>query len=425
MHNRKYVHTVGWPALATLLTVVSGMAFSLWWPAVVRHKSFYWLTPGDAWTTVRTAHYVGWGALSYVYQSRAAFVTLPAFATLLTPIVALTSHLGLSEASPGILLYKPAAWLIIGPFFLLMSGIGLFGLDTLTRRVGIGPQTRIGLTLGEAIVLWPTIALWGHPEDVIAVGLIGFALVAMIDGRWALAAWLLGGAIAMQLLALLVIPIFLGVAGLRRAAPLLARACVLPGFFAVAVLIPDYHDATKVLLKQPGYPLINHPTPWLALSPVIGPHIVAAGPSRVLAGAFALLAGWYASRHRDDLLRILIATGGVLVARCAFESIIVPYYVMPPLAFLFVAAYQLGRIRALIGFIGALAVTVMTHYHLRPWFYYSEMMSLFAVVLLVVAIRPPRPLAVDLLCENAAVTDLREAALEPEEENGRVVALNC
>ncbi len=75
---------IWWLAAVTAGVVVTGMAYSLWWATVVRHQSFYWITPGDMWYTVRTAHWIGWGSLSFVYSNyRSALVTLPGFELLL------------------------------------------------------------------------------------------------------------------------------------------------------------------------------------------------------------------------------------------------------------------------------------------------------------------------------------------------------
>src|ERR1700730_11516135 len=178
------------PTLLTVLTVISGMAYSLWWPSVVRHQSFYWMTPGDLWSTVRTAHYVGWGGLSFVYSSRAVFVTLPGFATLLSPVVLLASALHLSESAPGVFLPKPEVWLLVGPFCMIVSSVALFGLDALARHVGMTTSSRRLLLVAEAAALWPATVIWGHPEDAAAVGLLAFAFVAMNERRWGLTGWL-------------------------------------------------------------------------------------------------------------------------------------------------------------------------------------------------------------------------------------------
>jgi hypothetical protein len=362
------------------------MAYSVWWPAVVRHDAHYWLTPGDFWSTLRAAHYVGWGGLSFVYSSRAVFVTLPGFATLLSPLALLGSRLGLTESAPGIFLPKPQIWLLVGPIALLLSGVALFGLDALAVRVRISTSSRHLLLVAEAVLLWPTTALWGHPEDAIAIGLLAFALVAVWDGHWAIAGWLLGGAVAMQLLALLAVPLFIGLAGARKAGPLLARAAILPGFFAVAVLVPNFHRSLSVLTKQPTFPQVDHPTPWVHLSPALAPHVVAAGPSRLLAVAVALGAGWLARRWRDNLLFVVYALAVVFAARCVFESVMVPYYVMPAVALAVLVSFAGGWARRLTTMTAALALTVVTFYRVGEWRYYGEMTLLFVLVL--IAARP-------------------------------------
>jgi hypothetical protein len=357
------------------------MAYSVWWPAVVRHNGRYWVTPGDFWSTLRAAHYVGWGGLSFVYSSRAVFVTLPGFATILSPFAMLGSRFGLTESAPGIFLPTPEIWLLVGPIALLLSGVALFGLDALAARLGVTQSSRWILLVAEAIVLWPATAIWGHPEDAIALGLLAFALVAMWDGRWALAGWLLGAAIAMQLLVVLAIPVVVGVAGARKAGPILARASVLPGFFAAAVLVPNFHRSVMVLTRQPTFPQIDHPTPWVHLSPTLAPHVVAAGPSRLLAVAVALGAGWMARRWRDDLAMVVYALAVVFAARCIFESVMVPYYVMPAVGMAVLVSFVGGWARRLTTLTAALALTVVTFYRVGEWRYYVEMVGLLAAML--------------------------------------------
>jgi hypothetical protein len=377
LHTRRFV----WPSLLTLATCASGMAYSIWWPAVVRHNSRYWVTPGDFWSTIRAAHYVGWGGLSFVYSSRAVFVTLPGFATLLSPFAMFGSRLGLTESAPGIYLPNPQIWLLVGPVALLMSGVALFGLDALAIRSGVGTSSRRALLVAEAVLLWPATAVWGHPEDAVAIGLLAFALVAVWDDRWAIAGWVLGVAIAMQLLVLLAVPIFIGVAGARKAGPLLTRASILPGFFAIAVIVPNFDRSLAVLTKQPTFPLIDHPTPWVHLSPTLAPHVVAAGPSRLLAGAVALGAGWMARRWRDDLPMVVFALAVVFAGRCIFESVMVPYYVMPTVCMAVLVSFVGGWARRLTTLTAAVVLTVVTFYRVGEWRYYVEMVGLLAVML--------------------------------------------
>src|ERR1700691_3221386 len=189
-----------WVVAVSAAFVLSGMAYSLWWAPVVRHQSS-WIVPGDIWYAVRTAHWIGWGALSYVYSNiRAGLITLPGFEMLLTPFVLLSSALGLSESAPGLLPnLQPQAWLIIGPVTIASASVALFAFDSLARRVRVSKCRRMGLTILEAAAMWPAVVMWGHPEDVLAVGLLVFALDRLLAGREVAAGWLLGGAMAMQL----------------------------------------------------------------------------------------------------------------------------------------------------------------------------------------------------------------------------------
>ena len=287
-----------WLVSATLLSVVAGMAYSLWWPILVRHNRTYWLTPGDIWSAVRIAHFVQWGDLSYVYLFHSTLLSLPGFNVLLAPVVALSNVLGLSEQTPTGFAYMPHAWLLVGPVCLAVTGVGLFACDSLARRLGVRLLIRRILTGAELIALWSTIAIWGHPEDVMALGLALFAMLALSKDRRTLAGWLLGAAIAMQLYVVLIVPIFLGVTGLRKALPILARASVIPGFLLIAVLVPDFHDALWVLTKQPGFPTILHPTPWVLLAPHINPIEVSNGPVHLLTLAVAASLGVLARRWR-------------------------------------------------------------------------------------------------------------------------------
>src|SRR3984957_2991825 len=124
------------------------------------------------WFSVRTAHWIGWGSLSFVYSNhRSALVTLPGFELLLTPVVLLSSALHLSEQAPGLLgPGKPTEWLLVGPFSLMCSGLPLFAMDGLARRLGVRVRSRRLLSVALAAAVWPSIAIWGHPEDTLALG---------------------------------------------------------------------------------------------------------------------------------------------------------------------------------------------------------------------------------------------------------------
>jgi hypothetical protein len=374
---------------ATLVIMAVGMAFSLWWPTLVRHHSSYWAVPNDIWSAVRAAHFVQWGGLSYVYSYHSALLTLPGFEIILAPVAALCSALGLSESSITLFLVKPQAWLLIGPFCLATAGVAVFALDALARQFKIARGTRRLLTASVVVAIWPTIAYWGHPEDVIGLGLAIYALLAVSNRRPTLGAWLFGAAIAMQLYLVLLVPIFLGVMGIRKGVPFLARAALLPGFLLVAVLVPDFHDALWTLTKQPAFPSILHPTPWVLLAPHISRLEVSSGPVHFIAVAAAVGIGFLARRWRSDWATIFWLASLACGIRCLFEPAMIPYYVMPTVALAFVVGAKRGRTRCFLTVAAGLGLIVMTYSHSNIWTYWFEMVGLMTAMLW--CARPPAP----------------------------------
>jgi hypothetical protein len=75
-----------------------------------------------------------------------------------------------------------------------------------------------------------------------------------------------------------------------------------------------------------------------------------------------------------------------------FESVMVPYYVMPALYFAVLAAFRAWA-RRLTAVAAAVGVTVMTHYRMGEWTYFAEMTALLVVVL--IASRPTTTHRVD------------------------------
>jgi hypothetical protein len=279
--------------------------------------------------------------------------------------------------------------LLAGPFVLLTAAPALVAFDALGRRLGVSGSRRVVLLIAEAVALWPALAYWGHPEDVAGVALMVFSLTAVADHKWAKAGWLMGGAIAMQILTALVVPILAGAAGAQRRIPFLLRAAFPPGVLLAAVMIPDFHDTWRVLSQQRTFPIINHPTPWVLLSPDIGPHTVAAGPSRIGAVLVALGCGVVANRRRLDLRRVVWLVAVVMAARCFFESVMTPYYVMPAVTIALIAASSRGGWRWIVALVAGIGVTVVTHDHGNMWIYYWLYMTPLLAVLLVVSF-PPR-----------------------------------
>ena len=373
-----------WLTAMTVLVIATGMAYTLWWPAVVRHHASYWVEPGDIWGTVRAAHWIAWGGFSFIYSSGTGLVTLPGFHLLLTPFVMLSSALHLSETAPGFVpQLKPTAWLLIGPVTLVCSAAPLFAFDALARELRISVGRRRLLSLLEAAAVWPALALWGHPEDVLALGLAVLCLVQMQRGHWWAVGWLLGAAIAMQLYVIALVPLFCFTAGLRRSPALLARAALLPGFLFLVVVIPNPHASLHALLDQPNYPRIDYPTPWVLLAPKLSRGVVAAGPGRIVGLLVATALGALASRHRQNLGWLTWLMAAALATRCCFESVMDPYYWGPVVAVTLCVAATVPVYRWTFAAAALAGLTYLSYERTGIWPYWLETTSLLLVAIFV------------------------------------------
>lgn len=367
-----------------IVTVATGMAYSLLWISVVRHQRSAWLIPGDIWGTVRDAHYVSWGALPYIYQSQTELVTLPGLPILLAPVVALSKVLGLTESFGPWVVLHPSAWLLDGPVLLALGSAPLFAVDAWLEDLGIASWRRVAAVLGAAAVVWDMTARWGHPEDAVALAGALYCLLAIRRRRFRQAAWVLGVAACFQPLVILVVPVVAAVAGWRRLGPLALRAGLLPACLAVAVLARDAHDALRAFIEQPNFPLIDQPTPWARLSPALANHTIGAGPARLVALAVACGLGWWAWRWRADWHRLLWLAACMLATRGVFEAVMVPYYVAPALALLVLSAWAtLPAWRALLTTAAAMGAVVLVNHKGTPWTWWLESVGLLLGALLV------------------------------------------
>jgi hypothetical protein len=364
-----------WIAVLTLIVIGTGMAYTLWWPTAFGHH-WYWIVPPDIWGSVRAAHWIGWGDFSYVYSAGTGLVTLPGFEVVLTPVVLLGSVIGLGEGPVAFpIAGRYTDWLLVGPFALACSALGLYGLDALARATRIPQRRRRVLLVLEAAVMWPVIAYWGHPEDVLALGLFALGMGRALQARRVSAAWLVGAAIAMQLYVLAAVPILAGLVGLRRALPLIARVSVIPGTLLLAVLIPDPRD-TLDALNRGSNNVAGHGTPWVLL---VHDH-VSAGSVRMVGLATASALGLLAVRRRSDPLAIIWLAGVALGVRCLFEPVVDPYYVAPAIGFALVGVASCRRAYPVVGVAAGLALTMVTYVRLDVWSYWLLMVGAMAVV---------------------------------------------
>lgn len=416
-------------ALAAMaLVLITGMAFSFfWWPL---HGHAGWDAPGDIWATYRGAHFVGWGDLGGVYASGTALVTFPGITVVLAPVAMLTGALGLSESYP-YMLPHPTAWLVLGPVELLLGSSLLIAVDSLAVQLGLSPRRRLVLSFTEALVVWPLVALWGHPEDGLAMAFAVAAVTSFLRGRFRSCGWLFGLALAFQPLVILMAPLLVAIMpSARQRVSFAVRSVLPPAFLVVPGLVQYWHATVHSLLQQPNYPTVDHATPLLPFAPVIKPgsqirtlvthlrysggayhlirswalvrqvEVVASGPGRMAAMAFACGIGVWVWRQRASVtpFNVVWLMAACLALRCLLEPVMDPFYFVPPLVMMVFSASRGRAWQFTVAGVFAGAITVYSEYHLDPWIWYLPLVACLAAGLGVAApkgavlLRRPRSL---------------------------------
>jgi hypothetical protein len=380
--------------IVSALFVAAAMGWFFLWDPVVHHESV-WSTPGDIWLTFQVAGRVAHGHLGTIYvRDPDNFLTFPGIVFILTPLAALTSalHLSADTAGPVHIFVRPGAWLLLAPFIVVLSTIPLLASDAVAERIGIDPIRRVLLGIGGVAVLWGPVVVWGHPEDVVALGLTLYAILLGFDGRWNGAAWLLGVAVAVQPLVIVALPLLLVMAGLSRARGLLARAVLPPALVLIGPLVANFHLTVKTLFEQPGYPVADQTTPWTSLAPrLFGRGLglaVAAGPGRALLLVLACVLAWWARRWRDRPEMLVWALALVLALRPLTESVMLSYYLYPALAVGVLCATRSVSWRFALAIAVAVFVTISSQWHSLPWATWWILNEAGMVVVVLCGIQP-------------------------------------
>lgn len=365
--------------VALVLCTLVSLAYCFLWGPVVRHEAF-WVVPGDIWSTFRNAHFVGWGDIGTIYDPNYGLLTFPAVVVALAPVAMVSGHFGLSESIGTLTVTHPSAWLLLGPVTFLLGGSCLFAFDALAEELGVDRVDRGLLLAAESAVVFVVVAMWGHPEDMAALGFATYALLMGHRHRWRSAGWLWGAAIAFQPLVLVLVPVAVASCPAGQRVRTAVRA-VLPTVVLMALpLATHWTITTGALLHQGNRTDLDHPTPWIAFSAHLGPNVVSAGPGRILALLAAVALGGLAWRLRPSLWGLVWLGGLALSLRCFFESVMVPFYLGPPFAILLLAATAApGRRRLVVSTAAMVAATVLTHHRLGEWPYWLGMVAFLAV----------------------------------------------
>jgi len=398
------------PAVAMLVVLVTIFAYSLWWAPVVQHQA-EWLSPADLWGQFRAAHYVGWGDEGSIYANGTSLNTFPGIAVLLSPVAMVSGALNLTESFQ-LFLPKPTAWLVLGPASILLSSMLLFPLDAVARRLQVPPRRRSLVMALEAALIWPVVAIWGHPEATLAVAFALYGILAAVDRLWLRAAMLLALGVAFQPLVLVVVPLVLAFVPVRRWLPLAGIVALPSAVLLLAPLAQQWGTTWFQLSRQPGYPARAHPTPWLAWAPVLqhprsvivrelryvrfpdGRHlltmvpvhetsalVIASGPGRIVAMVIACGLGIWIARWRPPLSTVLWCGAVALSLRCALESVLLPYYLLPGLALALVVAATTSMRRFILVIAMSAACTALSYRHSGPWGYYLPIVITLAAAL--------------------------------------------
>jgi hypothetical protein len=385
-----------WPVGLSAIFILVGMVYMFTWNPLVHHSSS-WALGGDLWGIYRGAHYVGWGSLGGLYSSGTGVVAFPGMEVLLAPVALITWHLHMTESYGPYFLAHPSVALVLQPIELVLASTVIFASDALAERLQVAKRRRIGLCVMVGVVAWPTAALWGHAEDALALTFALYAMVAMLDKRWAAMGWLLGFGIVVQPLVGLMIPLLIGATPRGQRLVLAVRSAALSVVLVGVAFLGDAADTYRQVVQQPTPPSVNHATPWAALAPKLtsgavrtihgaalvpglghpamsavtatGVQVVevSGGPGRMIDVVLAVLVGFYVWRRPQPPVRILWLAAAVLVSRIFFEPVMTPYYLAPPLVLCLVLASRQQAKRFWSAVVVAVEVTVFAYHHLNPW----------------------------------------------------------
>jgi hypothetical protein len=367
------------PTIGTVTVVVTGMAFGLGGGFFVDQQRGAWLTPGDFWVTVASAWDLLSGHGSSLYSG--GLVGIPGIVFLMAPAVALTHAIGLQSVFPGEFMSRPDAWLVLGPIEMASGYIALRGLDTVASLLGSTFKARIVLCGAETVLIWPVLVIWGHPEDVIAVGCVLYSAIYTSANRWARGAVYLGAAIAVQPLAILAAPAVLMRVVREHRFRTAVIASLLPAALLTCIAVIAPGGVFRGVLIQPQFTLIDQVTPWVRIAPQVGLLTVSALPNRALAVVFAVALSVLATRGKEPLRPLVAVVALAFALRAFFEPVLVPFYLWPALAVALVVIASDSWRRLAVASSIACAICVASQFpHFGEFLWLLEMLGTFSVV---------------------------------------------
>ena len=380
------------PSVGALALLVIFMGASLWVVPDLHHSG--WAYTGDGWNHLQLAHFLDIGIYQVIY-GQGVLTTTPGIVVMLAPLSAIIHAAGFPIVFM-VYVRHPTAWLLFGPYEVVLAVPALFATDAVALRLGASTIRRLLICSAAVLVLY-NVLWWGHPEDAVAVAFLLYSCLAASDRRWAKAGWLFGAAIAFQPFVLLALIPVLFPAGLRWLPGLLARAFAPAAALLVLPLALNWSVTSLALLKQPAFPGGGRPTPFLRFAPVIshdafGLPIVAGGGIRLIGVVLAVLIGLWFVRSKRDLRALIAVVALTSTFRCVFDVAIAPYYIWPSIAFALVGVSVARWPRPAVVLVLVAAVDWMSNFDRHSvWVWWPIVAGLAAIVVVSWPRRMPLP----------------------------------
>lgn len=386
------------PLLAAIGMLVVGMVSTTWWGAHLVGKTS-WQLPHDLWGTMVAAKRLLHLDPAGLYTQPTGLVGFPGAALILVPVVAIIDAAGLGLGVPSAQNTHPAAWLLAGPYEIALSAMALLAADSLAERLGVARSKRALLAAASAVALWSVSVRWGHPEDAVAVALFLFGIGALAESKVGWSAWLIGAAISVQPLVLLALPVVLVAVEPRRLAGFLARAVTPSAILLGAAGAANWSATYNAVTSQPNWPGTDHVTPFTSFAPHLAGGAVAAGPARVVVIFLAVCCALVVQRRwrtphaaawsPEALEELLWWVAVALALRCAFEPVMVAYYLWPVLAVALMAASRSWwRLVTTSLVASALTIVSQASWH-GPWLWWGSIVAGLGLTLLLARNRAP------------------------------------
>jgi hypothetical protein len=325
-----------WLALAVSAVAVAGaMAFSMVDSSLL-HGSGQWYESSfnDFWRNWADSIYLTHaGGYAHLYRLDNTLETAPAIQVVMAPFARLAAGLHFPDPNP--VLYPQAYW-VAGPVFLAFMALPICAGDRLLASMRVTETWRRLAVLTTMGVTLPVIALFGHSEDLVALGAMLYGLAAALEGRGRASGWWIGTALAFQPFAVLAVPIALVLLKRRDWVGAVVPMVVVPLAFLVVPLVGDFSLTVHQLVHQGVYDDVGYISPTWGLDPGVGAFVRALIALAAIPAALVLRR--FLPRSPEDAANAVVWTVAVLLALRVFEPELLPYFVAPALALLTLSA---------------------------------------------------------------------------------------